>query len=223
MNKKVFTILLSFVISAAAQADSLSRLEKKANDAAAVIEEVVRIPEQSIPRSLLDRAVCVATIPNVIKIGFVFGARFGQGLVSCRVPGGWSQPSFLKVTGGSWGAQIGFQSIDLVLVFVNSNAVQRLSQGNLTVGIDASLAAGPIGRDAQIGTDFKLQSEIYSYSKTKGLFAGIILQGTALTVDRNSNALIYANSDAGQILRSNNIRASSVVSSYVNSLERFAH
>ena len=165
----------------------------------------------------------ISPVGGVIKVGFVFGGRIGKGLVSCRVPGGWSQPSFLKIKGGSWGAQFGVASIDLVLVFVNPNAVERFSKGNFTVGIDGSVAAGPLGRDAQIGTDFKLDSEIYSYSKAKGFFAGLVIQGTAVTVDKDNNRQLYGEVPAGRILTSDGGRAPGVVASYVNSLVRFAH
>jgi lipid-binding SYLF domain-containing protein len=219
----IHIILMALFVSVSAQADSNAKLEKKSQDAADIIEEVVRIPEKAIPNSLLEKAVCVATVPNVIKVGFVFGGRIGKGMVSCRVPGGWSQPSFMKVKGGSWGAQFGIQSVDLVLVFVNPNAVERFSKGNFTVGVDASVAAGPIGRDAQAGTDYKLDSEIYSYSKAKGLFAGIVIQGTALTVDKSNNKKVYGDVTTDRILKSDGHRAPALVTTYVNALERYAH
>jgi lipid-binding SYLF domain-containing protein len=222
-NKMIHIILMALFVSVSAQADSNAKLEKKSQDAADIIEEVVRIPEKAIPNSLLEKAVCVATVPNVIKVGFVFGGRIGKGMVSCRVPGGWSQPSFMKVKGGSWGAQFGIQSVDLVLVFVNPNAVERFSKGNFTVGVDASVAAGPIGRDAQAGTDYKLDSEIYSYSKAKGLFAGIVIQGTALTVDKSNNKKVYGDVTTDRILKSDGHRAPALVTTYVNALERYAH
>lgn len=221
-NKMMHVILTALFVSVSAQADSIDKIEKKSRDAAVIIEDIVRIPDHAIPNSLLDKAVCVATVPNVIKVGFVFGGRIGKGLVSCRVPGGWSQPSFLKIKGGSWGAQFGVESIDLVLVFINTNAVERLSKGNFTVGVDASVAAGPLGRDLQAGTDFKLDSEIYSYSKAKGLYAGLVIQGTAITVDKVNNQKLYRDVTPDRILTSDGHRAPNVVMDYVNALIRFA-
>ncbi len=223
-HKMIQIILTTLCISVSAQADTMDKLQKKSRDAAQVIEEIVRIPEQAIPNSLLQKATCVATIPNVIKVGFVFGGRIGKGLVSCRMAGGaWSQPSFIKIKGGSWGLQFGVQSVDLVLVFVNANAIEKFSKGNFTVGVDASIAAGPLGRDAQVGTDFRLDSEIYSYSKAKGLFAGLVIQGTAITVDTASNQMIYGNVSAEHILKSDGVRTPSVAMEYVDALNRHAY
>ncbi|MFZ4403338.1 MAG: lipid-binding SYLF domain-containing protein [Pseudobdellovibrionaceae bacterium] len=224
---KILSMALPMSLFAAfAQAESVSELSKRAQDAATVIEDIVSISDKSIPSSLLQKAVCVATIPQVIRAGFIVGARYGKGLVSCRTATGWSSPSFIQLRGGSWGAQFGVESIDLVLVFVQPNAVEKFSKDNFTIGADATVAAGPLGRDAQVGTDYKLDSEIYSYSKAKGLFAGLTIEGTALTVDQYDNMQIYGDVAAKDLLTVDNhtsILALSPLQAYTNALMTFAN
>jgi len=226
MKKKfqflVFVLATAFV-SFGAGAASLVQLEKKSIDASNVLEEIMNISESTIPDDLLKRAVCVATIPDVIRVGFVFGARYGTGLVSCRVPGGWSQPSFLSIKGGSWGAQIGIASVDLVLVFIRENAIEKFSKNNLTVGVDAAVAVGPVGRDAQAGTDYQLNSEIYSYSRARGIFAGLAIQGTLLNVKNKDNAKIYGPLvKTKEILSTDGAKSPYNVMSYVHALTTYA-
>ena len=149
------------------------KLVERALEATTVLGEIMSAPDQGIPGSLLARAGCVAVIPNVRKVGFIFGGRYGRGLVSCRTEGGWSRPSFVSLTGGSFGFQIGVQSTDLVLVFVNREAAERLLGNQFTLGADASVSAGPVGRTAEAGTDVTLRTEIYAYSRSRGAFAGV--------------------------------------------------
>jgi lipid-binding SYLF domain-containing protein len=167
------------------------KFSDRAEEAGIVLDEVMGTPESSIPEWLLDEAHCIAVIPNVVKVGFVFGGRHGRGLVSCRVDGRWSRPSFLSITGGSFGLQIGGQATDFILVFANRKAAERLTEDKFTLGGDASVAAGPVGRTASAGTDIKLQTEIYSYSRSRGLFAGLSLEGSSLATDDDANAIVY--------------------------------
>jgi len=204
-------------------AASLTQLEKKSTDAGRVLEEIMNISDKTIPEDLLQRAVCVATIPDIIRVGFVFGARYGTGLVSCRIPGGWSQPSFISIKGGSWGAQIGIASVDLVLVFIRENAIEKFSKNNLTVGVDAAVAVGPVGRDAQAGTDYQLNSEIYSYSRARGIFAGLAIQGTLLNVKNKDNAKIYGPSvKTKDILSTSGAKTPANVMPYIHALMTYA-
>ena len=133
----------------------------------------------------------MAVIPGVIKVGLGFGGRHGKGLLSCRTGGGWSPPSFVSLTGGSFGLQIGAQSTDFVLVFTRRNAAERLMDNSLTLGGDASVSAGPVGRTAEAATDSRLEEEIYAYSRSKGLFAGVSLEGATLRIDRDANREAY--------------------------------
>ena len=167
------------------------KLVERALEATTVLGEIMSAPDQGIPGSLLARAGCVAVIPNVKKVGFIFGGRYGRGLVSCRTEGGWSRPSFVSLTGGSFGFQIGAQSTDLVLVFVNREAAKRLLGNQFTLGADASVSAGPVGRTAEVGTDVTLRTEIYSYSRSRGAFAGVSLEGAKLGTDLEANEDAY--------------------------------
>lgn len=157
-----------------------------------VLSELMAIPGRQIPRSLLERAQGIAVIPNVIKIGFVAGARRGHGVVLVRdADGEWSLPQFVTLTGGSVGWQAGIQGTDVVLIFTTRKGVDGLMNGKFTVGVDASVAAGPVGREAAAGTDATLQSEILSYSRSRGLFVGASLEGTALEIDHDAHLFYY--------------------------------
>lgn len=194
INKIAMSLITLSAFSTIALAADHPELIEKAKNASSVLNQTLSIAEKGIPRELLNNAKCVATIPNVVSGGIVFGARYGKGLVSCRTNGAWSKPSYLTIAGGSWGLQLGIESTDVVLVFVNENAIQRLSSNNFTIGGDASVAAGPLGRDATAGTDYKLGSEIYSYSRSRGLFAGLTFSGSSLSIDADANAMAYGQS-----------------------------
>ncbi len=167
------------------------KLVERALDATSVLDEIMSAPDQGIQSSLLGQAGCVAVIPNVKKVGFIFGVRYGRGLVSCRTERGWSRPSFVSITGGSFGFQIGAQSTDFVLVFANRPAADRLLGDKFTLGADASVSAGPVGKTAEAGTDVTLRTEIYAYSRSRGLFAGVSLEGASLATDLEANEDAY--------------------------------
>ncbi len=174
--------------AAAAGAEQLALTE----DAIAVLTEVRNLPERRIPRWMLADAAGVAVIPNVIKAGFVVGGRRGKGVLSVRNPdGGWSHPNFITLTGGSVGFQAGVQASDVVLVFKTRRSIEDLVRGKFTLGADASVAAVPVGRDAAAATDVALKAEIYAYSRSRGLFAGVALDGSALTIDHRANEAVY--------------------------------
>lgn len=157
-----------------------------------VLKEISALPENAIPPALLSKASGIAIIPNVIKAGFILGGRHGNGILSVRDKDGtWSNPSFITITGGSIGWQIGVESIDIVLVFKNESTINHMLSGKFTIGADASIAAGPIGRTGSAATDIELKSEIYSYSRSRGLFAGLALDGAALLVDEEANVRAY--------------------------------
>ena len=170
----------------------LQKEDQIISKASAVFSEIMAIPAKRIPRRMLQDAAGVAIIPNVIKGGFVIGARFGTGVVLIRDPkGGWHAPVFIKLTGGNIGWQAGVQSTDVILVFKTQQSVQGLLSGKLTLGADASIAAGPIGRQAAVATDGQLSAEIFSYSRSRGLFLGVSLDGSIIQVDTMANAEYY--------------------------------
>lgn len=175
---------------AAAHADDSP--QSRAQDAVRVLNEIEQAPDKSIPGDLLRDAKAIAVIPDVLKVGFVFGGRRGEGLISVKAPDGtWSNPSFVVLGGGSIGFQAGVSSTDVILVFRTQRGVDSIVNGKFTIGADASAAAGPVGRTASAATDQQLRAEIYSYSRSRGLFAGVSLDGSVLKIDYDANAAIY--------------------------------
>lgn len=166
--------------------------DQRAIDAVRVLSEVQRIPESAIPDKLFDEARAIVVVPDTLKIGLVFGGRRGHGVVSVKNPdGSWSNPSFVKLTGGSIGLQAGVQSADIVLVFRGERGLDSIVNGKITLGADAGVAAGPVGRNAGTATDGQLKAEIWSWSRARGLFAGIALDGAVLSIDDAANQLVY--------------------------------
>ena len=177
------------VAPARAQADETERLEM----AAVVMDELMEASDAAIPRSVIEKAAGIAVFPSTIKGGFIFGGHRGRGLVMARDPETetWSTPAFLTLTGGSFGLQIGGQSVDLVLVVMNRRGLENLLRNEWKVGGDASAAVGPVGRNAEASTDIQMRAEILSYSRTRGVFAGVTLQGSTIRADRDANERFY--------------------------------
>lgn len=164
----------------------------RAQNAARVLNEIMQAPDKAVPQDLLRDAKAIAVIPDMVKAGFIFGGRRGEGLISVKSPDGtWSNPSFITLTGGSVGFQAGVSSTDVILVFRTQRGVDSIVDGKFTLGADASAAAGPVGRTATASTDAQMKAEIYSYSRSRGLFAGVALDGSALRIDQDANAAIY--------------------------------
>jgi SH3 domain-containing YSC84-like protein 1 len=167
--------------------DTTERLDK----AATVLHEVMAAPDKGIPDEVMDHAKCVAVVPHMIKGGFVFGAQGGRGVATCRTSHGWSAPAFFAITGGSWGLQIGVEGIDLVMIIQNEQGMKHLLANKFQVGADASAAAGPVGRHASANTDWKMNAEILTYSRAKGAFAGLTLNGADVRPDEDSMKTVY--------------------------------
>jgi SH3 domain-containing YSC84-like protein 1 len=170
-----------------AKEDATERLE----NATTVLHEIMGMPDKGIPEEVLEHAKCVAVIPHMVKGGFVFGAKGGKGVATCRTADGWSAPAFVTISGGSWGLQIGVEAVDVVMIIQNDKGMQRLLSSNFQIGGDASAAAGPVGRHAEAGTDWKMDTEILTYSRAKGAFAGLTLEGASLRQDNDSRRAIY--------------------------------
>src|ERR1700677_96338 len=171
-----------------------AKVAQRLNDAGEVIRQIMAPPDRSIPSSILAGASCVVVIPSYKKAAFAVGAQYGQGVATCRTPRGWSAPVFVQLAGGSFGFQIGGQATDLILVAMNQNGLQDMLKNKVKLGADAAASAGPVGRNAQAGTDWKLSAEFLSYSRSKGLFAGIDLDGTVLSQNQDATAQLYGNS-----------------------------
>jgi lipid-binding SYLF domain-containing protein len=175
-----------------AHADTRSDALKRAGDAVTVLAQIQQAPDRAIPRDLLRKARAIVVVPNMVKAGLVFGGRYGRGLVSVRsADGTWSNPVYISLTGGSVGFQAGVSATDVVLVFRTQRGVDSLVDGKFTLGVDAAAAAGPVGRNAHASTDAQFKAEIYSYSRSRGLFAGVALNGSVLKIDYDADAAVY--------------------------------
>jgi lipid-binding SYLF domain-containing protein len=181
------TLLVTLTAVASDREDDVSRTQK----AAQVFQEIMNTPDQGIPSDLLESAKCIAIIPGDKKFAFVFGGSYGRGLATCRTEHGWSAPLFVAIDGGSVGYQIGGSSTDLVMLFMNDHALHSLLSDKFKLGADASVAAGPVGRNAAAGTDLKLNAEILSYSRSKGVFAGVSLNGAVMQADKSGDKAMY--------------------------------
>ena len=181
-----------------------AKLDERLTNASAVIHEIMATPDKGIPQSILAGASCVVVIPSFKKGAFIVGAQYGQGAATCRTPKGWSAPVFVQLTGGSFGFQIGGQSTDLVLIAMNQNGLQDMLKNKFKLGADAAASAGPVGRNAQAGTDWKLNAEFLTYSRSKGLFAGLDLDGTVLSQNEDDTRTFYgANVPYTEVLKGN--------------------
>jgi lipid-binding SYLF domain-containing protein len=186
MKKLLASVALGFLLSGTAFAgSSRADLQARVDQAKVVLDEIMGAEDGGIPAGIMQNAYCVGVVPGLKKGAFVFGGQYGQGIVTCRTGHGWSAPVFIRMAGGSWGLQIGAQSTDLVLIAVNKQGFQDLLKSKFKIGADASAAAGPVGRHGQAATDWKMNAELLTYSRCKGLFAGIDLDGTS--VSQNSD------------------------------------
>ncbi len=191
MKKLIASVSLCFLFTGSAFAASREDLQDRIDAAKTVLDQVMSAGDRGIPMNILQQATCVGVVPGLIKGAFVFGAQYGQGIVTCRTGHGWSAPVFIRMAGGSWGLQIGGQSTDLVLVAVNEHGFQDLLKSKFKIGGDAAASAGPVGRNGQAATDWKMNAELLTYSRSKGLFAGIDLDGTVVSQNSDDTEIYY--------------------------------
>lgn len=194
--KWIASVCLCLTFTGSAFAASREDLQDRVDAAKTVLEQVMSAGDRSIPMNILEQATCVGVVPGLIKGAFVFGAQYGQGVVTCRTGHGWSAPVFIRMAGGSWGLQIGGQSTDLVLVAVNDHGFQDLLKNKFKIGGDAAASAGPVGRNGQAATDWKMGAELLTYSRSKGLFAGIDLDGTVVSQNKDDTEIYYGHPHA---------------------------
>jgi lipid-binding SYLF domain-containing protein len=190
-------VVLTVLAAAAAMAMPRTLAESgeagRVREATTVLREIMRAPDHAIPASVAGKAEGIAVFPSVLKGGFIFGGQWGRGIISVRHPGQgtWSSPAFLTIAGGSFGAQIGGQSVDIVLVIMNRRGLNQLLGNQFKIGVDAAAAAGPVGRNAEVSTDIQLRAEILSYSRSRGLFVGVTLNGATVMEDQDANGRFY--------------------------------
>lgn len=191
--KKLVPILLVFwfVLGATASESMPSKAEDRLRSAGEVLSQIQGAPDQGLPEDVLGSAQCVAVVPAMLNGGFVFGARYGRGVASCRTPKGWSAPAFFVISGGSFGFQIGGEAVDLVMLIMNDDGMQQLLSSRFKIGAQASASGGPVGRTANADTDWKLHAQVLSYSRSRGLFAGVDLSGAQIKPDQDSTRQFY--------------------------------
>jgi lipid-binding SYLF domain-containing protein len=212
--------LTSTNLLASARQDSIERLHMSSD----VLHSIVETPDKGIPEEVLSSAKCIVVIPHLIKGGFVFGGEHGRGIASCRTADGrWSAPAFVSIGGGSWGLQIGVEGIDLVMVIMNDHGLQHLLSSKFQIGGDASAAAGPVGRHASAGTDWTMNTEILTYSRARGVFAGITLDGAVIEQDNDSTGAIYGRSRSFRSILSGRVAAPQSTRGFMHSIEETAH
>jgi SH3 domain-containing YSC84-like protein 1 len=193
--KKTMTWLLMALVGLAgtnalagtAREDTVARLQSSVD----VLHSIMATPDKGIPEEVLSNAKCILVVPNLIKGGFIFGGKHGRGVASCRTASGWSAPAFVSIGGGSWGLQIGVEGVDLVMLVMNDQGFQHLLSSKFELTGEGSVAAGPVGRHASAGTDWKLNTEMLTYSRSKGVFAGLTLEGAVIEQDNDSTGAIY--------------------------------
>jgi len=223
-RKQLLIALAMFFLLAASLPALASDESDRAMKATATLTEIMQTPDNGIPDELMEHAVAVAVIPHVVKGAFGLGGSYGKGLVSHRgTDGRWSAPSFISIGGGSFGLQLGVQATDLVLVFTSHDGFKGLLDGKVKLGADASVAAGPVGRKAEVGTDILLKSPVFAYSRSKGLFAGISLDGSVVTIDDDANNKVYGKAVSGQdLMLRNSVRMNATVSPFAHALEMYS-
>ena len=222
MTRFLRPFLLLSLVFVAGHAFAGPEEDQRVRNAVRVLDEIQKIPEQGIPDKLLDEGRAVVVIPDTIKAGLVIGGRFGRGVMSMKLAdGSWSQPVFVKLSGGSIGFQAGVQSSDVVLVFRNDRNLDNIVNGKFTLGADAGVAAGPVGRNAAAATDGQLKAEIWSWSRARGLFAGVALDGAVLQIDNEANLNAYGTGSTARMIFEgrNSERPSSDVVSFRDKLE----
>jgi lipid-binding SYLF domain-containing protein len=202
--------------------EAVSKASGRIEAAGTVLDEIQGAPDQRIPEEVLASAECVAVVPSLLNAGFVFGGRYGRGVASCRTPKGWSAPAFFLVGGGSFGLQIGAQLTDVVMLIMNKNGMNNLLSSHFKLGADVSAAGGPVGRHAAADTDWKMRAEVLTYSRSRGLFAGLELNGAVIKQDKNSTREFYGRMVPFKTALLGNIEAPKSAYPFLNTLAKWA-
>jgi lipid-binding SYLF domain-containing protein len=227
MKKLVLLTLMAALcnFAFAAVADDQPK-ESKASDrvqaAGDVLNEIESAPDSGIPQEILGKAECVAVVPSMLKGGFIVGAKYGRGLASCRTPKGWSTPAFFTITGGSVGFQIGGQAVDLVMLIMNNDGMQHLLSSQFALGADASVAAGPVGRHAEGNTDWKMRAQVLTYSRARGVFAGVSLNGAVVKQDKDSTREFYGHMMTSKAALTGEVDPPPAANSFLTTLAKWA-
>ena len=217
--KKLMLFVALLSLTSLGWADSnREKSNERLDHAGNVLREIMGAPDKGIPEEVLEHARCIAVVPHMVKGGFVFGAENGRGVATCRTAKGWSAPAFFAITGGSWGLQIGIEGVDLVMIIQNEKGMQHLLTSNFQIGADASAAAGPVGRHASADTDWKLDTEILTYSRAKGAFAGLTLSGASIRRDDDSMQAIYGRNVSTRSVLTGKVAATTAAAPFLNAV-----
>jgi len=203
-------------------AEANTKASGRVEAAGTILDEIQAAPDQRIPEEVLGSAECVAVVPSLLNAGFVFGGRYGKGVASCRTPKGWSTPAFFTIGGGSFGLQIGGQATDVVMLIMNKNGMDNLLSSKFKLGADASAAAGPVGRHAAADTDWKMRAEVLTYSRSRGLFAGLELGGAVIKQDKDSTRDFYGRMVPFKTSLKGEIEAPKAAYPFLSSLAKWA-
>lgn len=217
--KKLMLLVAVLSLTSFGWADSRRESSSdRLKSAGEVLQAIMAAPDNGIPEEVLEHAKCVAVVPHMIKGGFVFGAENGRGVATCRTAHGWSAPAFFAITGGSWGLQIGMEGVDLVMIIQNEKGMQSLLSSKFQLGADASAAAGPVGRHASANTDWKLDTEILTYSRAKGAFAGLTLSGASIRRDDDSMEAMYGRNVTTRAVLLGQVAAPTAAKSFLSAI-----
>jgi len=209
---------LSYAADEGKESKAIDRLQAASD----VLNEIQAAPDSGIPQEILGSAECVAVVPSLLKGGFIVGAKYGRGLASCRTPKGWSAPAFFMVTGGSFGFQIGGQAVDLVMLIMNKDGMQHLLSSQFALGADASVAAGPVGRHAEGNTDWKMRAQVLTYSRARGVFAGVSLNGAVIKQDKDTTREFYGHMVTSKASLLGEIDAPETANPFLTTLAKWA-
>src|SRR5271169_287982 len=225
MKRLVLLTLVVCVCNFAFAADEPAKASKasdRVQAAADVLNEIQSAPDSGIPQDILSKSECVAVVPSMLNGGFVVGAKYGRGLASCRTPKGWSTPAFFTIKGGSFGLQIGGQAVDLIMLIMNKDGMQHLLSSQFALGADASVAAGPVGRLAEGNTDWKMRAQVLTYSRARGVFAGVSLNGAVIKQDKNSTREFYGNFVTSKASLTGEVDAPAAANAFLTTLAKWA-
>jgi len=207
----------------AADDDKESKEVKRVHSAATVLDEIMGTPDKGIPREVLESAKCVAVVPSMIKGGFIVGARYGKGVATCRLKSHWSAPAPITIAGGSWGLQFGGEAVDIVMLVMNDKGMQRLLSSEFKLGAEASAAAGPVGREAAADTDWKMRAEVLTYSRARGVFAGLELNGAVVKQDEDDTRALYGTLVPFKTILAGDVAAPSGTHHFVETITKYAN
>ncbi|MBV8116064.1 MAG: lipid-binding SYLF domain-containing protein [Silvibacterium sp.] len=223
MKRLVVVLCMAGLATPAFCASDVDKLDSRIDSARAVLEEIMGTPDKGIPESIAEKAVCIGVVPGMVKGAFILGAEYGQGVVTCRTGHGWSGPVFIRMAGGSFGFQIGGQGTDLILVATNHKGYEDLLESKFKIGADAAAAAGPVGRDAQAATDISMRAELLTWSRSRGLFAGVDLNGVSVSQNKDDTEKVYGGPHSFESILHGNVPPPAAAQSFLESVQKYFH